>query len=211
MNTDSQPVGQLSADTANENEDHPLQSLAEDAVDAIDGDALTLGNLLDAFGTKGFGPLITVFALVAAIPPIGGIPGLPTIMGVLIFLMAGQLLAQREHPWVPDWLEKKGIDRKNVEKAQEKSARLFEKIDRLIGPRLEWATGKAGQTSAALACLILAVMMPPLELVPFAVAIPASVVALFGIAITARDGLLMLIAGGGFIGALFLGSQYLLA
>ena len=51
-------------------------------------------------------------------------------------------------------------------------------------------------TAGVIALMCLAV--PPLELLPFAVVLPMGVIAAFGIALTVRDGLLMLI---GFLGS----------
>jgi hypothetical protein len=41
---------------------------------------------------------------------------------------------------------------------------------------------------------VLAAVLIPLELVPFAVALPGAAIALIGVALIARDGLLMLLA-----------------
>lgn len=47
---------------------------------------------------------------------------------------------------------------------------------------------------AAACCIILALTVPPLELLPFATTVPMVAIAAFGLALLVRDGLLMIIA-----------------
>lgn len=47
---------------------------------------------------------------------------------------------------------------------------------------------------AGLLCILLALTIAPLELVPFGAAMPLSAIAAFGLALTLKDGALMLLA-----------------
>lgn len=47
---------------------------------------------------------------------------------------------------------------------------------------------------AAGLCILLALTVPPLELLPFATTAPMAAIAAFGLALLVRDGLLMVIA-----------------
>ncbi|WNO54349.1 exopolysaccharide biosynthesis protein [Stakelama saccharophila] len=183
-------------------EDKPLEHLLDDAEKSEQDGRVTIGSLLDNFGSRSFGPLIAVFALVAMTPPIGAIPGIPTAMGVLIFLVSVQWLFGREHPWVPARLQKVGFSRDKVTAAQDRAGGVLRRIDRLITRRLVWATGRRAEWVAALCCTLLALTMPPLELLPFAAAAPAAAVLLFGIGLTACDGLLILAGFGATAGVL---------
>ncbi len=182
---------------------HPLESLIDNALDEIEGDTISLRDLVAAFGKRSFGPFLTVFGLIAAVPPVGSIPGMPTTMGVLILLVAVQMLFGRTELWMPDWLEDKSVAREKVEGVRDKMRGIFKAIDRVVGPRLTWAINDIDQKLVAIICCILALMMPPLELLPFAVIIPASCVIMFGLAFVARDGLLMILGLGGSAIALF--------
>lgn len=172
---------------------HPLESLIEEAIDTADNGKVTLGSLLDAFGNRSFGPMISLFALVAIVPPIGGIPLVPTTMGVLTILFAGQILIGRQSPWVPARLKDMGFDKEKVEKVRDKAGKWLARIDALVDKRLSLFAGDIAQWFAAACCVMVACLMPPLEAVPFAAALPASAILLFGLGLTARDGLLMLI------------------
>jgi len=52
---------------------------------------------------------LLVAGLVMLAPIIGDIPGVPVMMGVLVVLMAGQLLFRREHLCLPRCLLKRSV------------------------------------------------------------------------------------------------------
>lgn len=187
---------------------HPLEDLMDEALDSAKNGKVTLDSLLDAFGNRSFGPLIALFGLIAMTPPLGGIPGIPSTMGLLTILLAVQILFGRDRPWVPGFIRDKGFSKDKVAKARDKAIGIFKRIDSLIGPRLEWITGPVGQWLAALMCVVVAALMPPLEILPFAAAVPAAALLMFGLALTARDGLLMLIGYAVAAGALYLGVRH---
>lgn len=64
----------------------------------------------------------------------------------------------------------------------------------MVTERLEWATGGAARYAAAVLVTLLSLALIPLELVPFAVAIPGVAISVIGLALMARDGALMLLA-----------------
>lgn len=173
---------------------NPLKSLLDGAVQAADGDKLKLGDILDAFGTRSFGPVIAVLAMIS-ISPIGAIPFLPMLFAALILLIAVQLPFGRKRPWIPEIMRDIGFKREKVERFRRTSAKWLDRIDRLFKPRWSWAAGQAAQYLAAIAVALLAIIMaaPPLEAIPYATSIPASAILMFGLGLTARDGLWMLV------------------
>ncbi len=72
------------------------------------------------------------------------------------------------------------------------------RIDKRLHERLTPLAGRNAQRTASVVILILLLSVPPLELVPFATSGPMIVIAVFGLGILFRDGLLMLL---GFVGA----------
>lgn len=65
------------------------------------------------------------------------------------------------------------------------------------------------QMGAALAVIALCIMVPPLELLPFAAVIPMLAIAIIGLAVMVRDGVLMLVGLGAAVAAL-IGGLYML-
>ena len=64
------------------------------------------------------------------------------------------------------------------------------------------------QKVAAVMILLLCLTVPPLEFLPFASSAPMLAIAAFGLALTVRDGLLMLIATALSVAAIGFGTYY---
>ena len=67
-------------------------------------------------------------------------------------------------------------------------------VDRVVCPRLLALTTPLADRLVALSCVLVAITVPPLELVPFAAFVPALAIFTFGVGLVARDGLVVLIA-----------------
>ena len=163
----------------------------------IEGDEVSVDDLIAAFQDRGFGALLIIFGLVAAMPLVGAIPGVSIITGSLILLIAMQFLAGLRHPWIPKALRNRTISKSTVETGVQKSLPYAEWFDSCLSPRIEWIVSSGvGQKAIALVCCFLALTMFPLALVPWGVFPPALAVMIFGVAILAKDGLLALFGYG---------------
>src|SRR5690625_5029478 len=103
--------------------------------DKTDGEKMTVGAIMDAFGSRGFGPLLLAAALVELLPT-GGIPGVPTIVAIIVILFASQMVLGRRTPWLPKKLCNKGFKHASFNKARDKIRPVTRKVDVLIKPRL---------------------------------------------------------------------------
>ncbi|SMQ69462.1 Uncharacterized conserved protein [Altererythrobacter xiamenensis] len=184
----------------------------EEAVEALEDVAehksdVSIGDVLDEFGRRSFGPFLMIFALIE-ITPVGGIPGVPTFLAVICAFIAVQLLFGAEHVWVPGWIENRSVSGKKLGESAEKLANSAEKLDHWFHGRMERFTRPLWHKIAAVMILLLCVTVPPLELLPFASSAPMLAIASFGLALTVRDGLLMLIAIALSIAAIGFGTYY---
>ena len=179
-----------------------IEELAEKADDSV-----CIGNVLDEFGKRSFGPVLLIFALIE-ITPVGGIPGVPTVLAVLCAMVALQMLLGRDHIWVPSFIEKRGVGAGKLLKSAEKLEGIAARLDHWFKGRMKQFTTPLWQKVAAVFILLLCCTVPPLELLPFASSAPMLAVASFGLAITVRDGLLMLIACALSLAALGFGTWY---
>jgi hypothetical protein len=170
----------------------PLESVLETAIEDCSDNKVTVGALLDGFGDRSFGPVIMLLGLLVVIPPVGAIPGLPMAVGAVILLFSLQIVFGADHIWMPEFVQKQGMSCDKLEEAEDRVKPWLARIDRMISRRLTWATGKVATRLAALAVSALALLLIPLELVPFAVGAPGAAIVLFGLALVARDGALML-------------------
>lgn len=127
-------------------------------------------------------------------PVIGDIPGVPSIMGVLVVLTAGQLLFRRNHFWLPQWLLKRSVAQNKLCKTLEWLRRPARFVDRLLRPRLTMLTYRTGSYVIAIVCIVIAAATPVMEAVPFSANVAGAAITAFGLALIAHDGLLALLA-----------------
>jgi len=158
----------------------------------VDGDSISLGDVVAHFESRGFGPLLLIPAIVATLPT-GAVPGVPAVCGVFIALISIQIVFGKSHPWLPKWLRDRSIDHAKFDRAFDKAKPWTRRIDRLLQPRLEVFTRETGTRVAAVVAVLLGGLMVPLEAIPMAVAIPGCSIVAFGLGLSAKDGLLTLI------------------
>lgn len=152
-----------------------------------EGDKLSLREMVEAFGERGFGAVILMLALMALFPwPPGG----KAVFSVPIILIAAEMALQRDKVWLPRWLLDLSVSRKSYRTAAEKILPRLRQIERLTRPRWPVLTGEVADLVIGLICILLALMMAlP---VPFGDALPGLTLALFGLGIIQRDGAFIL-------------------
>ena len=155
---------------------------------------VSLDAILDVVDCRSFGPLLVVAGLLTLAPIIGDIPGVPTTVGVLVFLIAVQLLFHREHVWLPRFLLNRSIERGKLHKAIGWLYRPARFIDRFLRQRLTTFADGAIIYVIIIVCLGIAATMPVMEVVPFSATAAGAALAAYGLALIARDGLLALMA-----------------
>ena len=186
-----------------------LVDVLDRLADKAEGERVSLGELLDAFGKRAFGPMLLVPAFIA-LAPTGAIPGMSIVTGSLIIVIAGQMLLPIDHPWFPERLQKIGLDRELFDKSIKKARPWTEKLGKVVGPRLEFMVQPPLSYAVALVCIAMAALMFPLALLPFAVALPAATIVILALGLTAHDGLLIALglvgaAAGAYFGVGLLG------
>lgn len=167
-----------------------------------DGD-LTVGEVLDEFAGRLFGPLLLAPA-VGILTPLGMIPTVPSILGLFVVLVAGQSLVGLEHPWLPSALSDRSVGADQYERAMKKFRPWARWIDKFTAPRLGFLVKGPMKYGMAAIAVLVACTLPPLELIPGAAFLPGFVLLVLGLAITAEDGLLGLFGVAGSLAALYL-------
>jgi hypothetical protein len=170
-----------------------LNQLLDRLICAQGDDKITLAALLEAVGRRAFGPMLLVPGLLA-LSPLSGIPGMPSALGTIVMLVAGQLLLGRRHFWLPDVLLRREIARAKLKKAVRFLRPVARVTDRVLRRRLPAFTEGLGAYLIALVCFLTAATMPPLELLPFVASTAGAALTLFGLSLIAHDGLVALIA-----------------
>lgn len=167
---------------------------------------ISLSAMLEAVGRRSFGPVLLLCGLIPA-SPLSGIPGLPSIMAVLVFVAVAQMLAGRRHFWLPDSLLRRELSREKFCKAIRMLRRPARWIDRLLFPRLRFLTVGPAVYAIAVLCALIALTMPPLELIPFANTSTGIALSVFGLALISHDGLLVVLGVVAFAASIYLGTM----
>lgn len=154
---------------------------------------VSFGNLIQVAGRRSFGTLLLIVGVILA-SPLSGIPGMATTMAIFVLLIAVQLLVGRRHFWMPRWLLRRSVKRHQLLRALGWLRAPARFIDSFLRPRLTWLVHSTGTYFIALICVLLAMIMPTMELVPFSATAAGFTLALFGLALVAHDGLLVIIA-----------------
>lgn len=174
-----------------------LNALLDKLEDAGPDDAgdrpVHLGELLDAVGRRSFGPILLLVGLIA-FSPLSGIPGMPSMLGVTVILVAGQLVVGKKRFWVPGWVARRSISRGKLDRALKFLRRPARWVDNVLRERLAFLTRGIATYGIALLSLLIAATMPPLEIVPFAASTAGLALMAFGLALTAHDGVMALVA-----------------
>lgn len=169
---------------------------------------VSVGDVLDAIGDRSYGPALFIPALIE-VTPVGGIPGVPTFLAVIIALTAAQLFFDREHLWLPSFIRNRTVSGARLHKSADKLDGIARKLDKWFHGRMPRFVKQPWPRIAAVAILVLCCTVPPLEFLPFASSAPMLAIAAFGLALLVRDGLLMLVALGFSIVSLALGANLL--
>jgi len=156
-----------------------------------DGGEVSLGEMLDAVGRRSFGPLLLVCGIIVIWPI--SIPGIATVIALLVLLIAAQLLLRRQYFWLPQWLLKRRMKQQTLRKVARFMMPVARVVDRVVHPRLTRFTSDAWARVVAVFCILIALAMPPLELLPFSNSLMGVPLALFALALLAQDGLLVLL------------------
>lgn len=167
----------------------------------------SIGEITSAVAEKGFGLLFIVLSLPSALPVPA--PGYSTPFGIVIALIALQLLVGRRRIWLPKRLEAIRIRPKLADRMLGTAAGFLRRIERRIRPRQCWIRSRAGQAGLSIVIVMMASLM--ILPIPLTNTFPAMVIFILGIGLSEEDGLLALgaFAAGCFAILLYAGVIYL--
>lgn len=175
--------------------DAPLGIALRRLIVSIEGDHITLRQLLTLIGEQGILLLCVVLTLPFLIPV--SIPGVSTLFGIVIILLGISLVLNRL-PWIPARLMDRPISNAHLVPTLEKGIDLFHRIERWMRPRLTQVTQGAmvnrlnGSALSAGGVLLLF----PLSFIPFSNTLPAVAILLLALGMLQRDGYFII---GGYV------------
>lgn len=173
---------------------HP-ESLAETLERVLTSESAhgpSIGEITRAVGEKGFGLVLLVLALPSALPVPA--PGYSTPFGIVITLVALQMLLGRQRLWLPQRLQAIRIKPSLARKMLGAASKFLHFSERWIRPRQRWIRSKLGQAALAVVIIIMAILM--ILPIPLTNTAPAMVIFLIGLGLAEEDGLLAICAFG---------------
>jgi hypothetical protein len=152
-------------------------------------DRVTLDDILSLAGERIFGFLFVLLALPSALPIPA--PGYSVPFGILLFLLAVQLIAGATTPWFPQRFRQQSLDLKQVQGVLKAGLPWLRRIEALSRPRLTpVCTSLPGRVVIGLAIALMSIsMMIP---IPLTNTLPAVGIFVTGFGLLDDDGAISL-------------------
>lgn len=163
------------------------------ALAALPGERIAVGSIVAALKDRAYALLVVLLGLPNCLPMP---PPIPLVCGIVLGVVAVQMLAGRAMPWLPQSLLSRSIAKVDLERAVARALPVLLRLERISRPRL---TGLGGRYAIpVLGLLILVLALGLVVAAPFIGQIPLGLaVCLVGLGLVERDGLLI-IAGAVF-------------
>jgi hypothetical protein len=157
---------------------------------AADSDpTVTLGEIIHRLGHRAFGAMFFVFAAPNWLPlP----PGTSTFLGFPLVLMTPQMIFGVRGPWLPNFIDERPLKRRQLADAFQKLIPWLQRVEKVSRPRLTFLFGPVGDRVIAFVCFLLSLIL--ILPIPLGNMAPAAAIAVFGLAMIQRDGILALAA-----------------
>jgi hypothetical protein len=160
------------------------------------GERLTVREIMAVLQDRAFALLIVLLGLPNCLPMP---PPIPLVCGLLLALVAVQIVFGRDAPWLPRQLMNRSVARTDVERAVGRAMPAFRRLERISRPRMTFLDTPLAMRLMGAVVLVLALGL--LFAPPFVGQIPLGLaVCLVGLGLVERDGLV--VVGGLVIGSI---------
>lgn len=148
-------------------------------------------DIVDALGRRSLAPLLLVPALVV-VSPASGMFGVSTICGLLIALIACEMMLGRRQLWLPRFVMNRAVRRTRLVRSVVTLCRPAALVDRHARRRLSVLAHPPFGYVPEVLCIALGLAMPLMEVVPFSATIAGAAVSLLAFGLVVEDGLFIL-------------------
>ncbi|MGB1540405.1 MAG: exopolysaccharide biosynthesis protein, partial [Rickettsiales bacterium] len=117
--------------------------------------------------------------------------GVSTIFSIPLVFLSIQMLIGRESPWLPKWLRRKTIKRVTLASMISKLSPKLKYVEKLLRPRLSFASSTAGERIVGLFWLLFAVSIAvPLPMTNF---VPGIGILIMSLGLLSKDGFTIIV------------------
>ena len=165
-----------------------LSAELNDFVSGLQTEETTIGAVLDAIAVRGFGLILLILALPAALPLPA--PGYATPFGLMMGLLALQMMRGRSTPWFPERVRKRKISKSKLAWTVKNAGIPLRFVEWIIRPRLSGlARNRAFLALVGFIVLLMSISMSmPIPLTNTA---PSFVIFVLAAGILEEDGLVL--------------------
>lgn len=122
-----------------------------------EGERITLDELVCALQDRASSALMLVFAAPNILP--WPVPGISVLLGIPLVFLAVQFMRGIYKPWLPPWLGRRSLARKDFQEMVERFYPWLVRLERALRPRLLVLTSPANERLLGLVCLVLAIVL----------------------------------------------------
>jgi hypothetical protein len=137
---------------------------------------------------RAFGVLFLLFGIPNCLPMP---PGIPVICGIIVALIAAQMVMGRDQLWLPRFLASKSFKRADLQRIVARSAPWIRRLERVAKPRLHaFADARSRRIIGVVGVLLgLALVLP----IPIIGNIPLGIpICVLGLGLVERDGIIII-------------------
>lgn len=166
-----------------------LSDVLDQLESSIHGESITVDEVIDTLGRHSFASLMLVFSLIST-SPASAIPGITTVVAVLVFILVVQMMAGRQGLWLPGFITRRRMSSKKLCKGIGWLRKPVHFVERFLRPRLTFLYHRPWLWLPLILILCLTLFMPFMEIIPTSGSIASAVIALFAAGLLTRDGAL---------------------
>lgn len=174
-------------------EKHALSDVLDQLESAIEGENITVQEVIEKLGRKSFASLMLIFSLIST-SPASAIPGITTVVAAIVFLLVGQMILGREHVWLPGFITRRRMSSAKLCQGINWLRKPVHFMERFLKTRLAFLFHRPWFFLPLVLILALTLFMPFMEVIPMSGSLASAVIALFAAGLLTRDGALVVAA-----------------
>jgi hypothetical protein len=156
-------------------------------IERAQGESITIGEIIAAFGERAFGFVLILFSLPNCVP---APPGLAGIVGTPVLIFGLQMMLGHKRPWLPGFVLRRSVSVAKFRRLIDIAEPRLRKLEAFCKPRLVGLFGPLGDRAVGLFAVLVAVSV----LIPFpgTNSPPSIALVIASIAVMEEDGYLLL-------------------
>jgi hypothetical protein len=157
-------------------------------IERAPGDAISIGDIVAAFGERAFGFVLILFSLPNCVP---APPGLAGVVGTPVLIFGIQMMLGHQRPWLPGFILRRTVSLERFRRLIDIAEPRLKKLEAVCRPRYTWAFGRLGDRFIGFFAFLVALSV----LIPFpGTNFPPSIaLVIVSIAVMEEDGIFLLV------------------